>query len=243
MLRRLLISASNRFVDSHTMFFNDGKSFTDAVGNGRIGTVGNPTIEEFYGETCWKILGANGQDVVYVANNKKFHIKNSGCTTVEFMICFENFMYNVHVFGYSDGSSVLNKMYYGLFSNYTNYQNRVFPYIRTYNYYTGVAGGNTMNESNTHSVPTKTWFHIAIETDNTTSGTIKYNYYVNNKYVTSISCAVTQNDNAENLMQLYFGGFGEVLDNYRAKNIGIKNVRFSNILRYKKKDYTPYVDN
>lgn len=242
-MRRLLMSASNRFVDSHTLFFNDGKSFTDAVGNGRIGKVGNPTIEEFYGETCWKIQGANSQDIVYISNNKKFHIKNSGTTTIEFMICFENFMYNMHVLGYGDGSSVQSKSYYCLLSNYSYYQNMVFPYIITYDYYNGTSGGNTNAESNYNYVPTRQWFHIAIETDNSLPGRIDYSFYVNKKYVKTVSCNVKQDTNTENLMQLYIGGFGEIVEANRAKNIGVKNVRISDILRYKKKDYTPYVDN
>lgn len=237
------MSANNRFMDSHTLLFNDGKSFTDAVGNGKIGTVGNPTIEEFYGETCWKILGANSQDVVYIANNKKFHIKNSGVTTIEFMICFDNFMYNMHVLGYGDGSSVMAKNYYCLTANYSYYQNMVFPYISTYDYYSGTSGGSTNSDISKMNIPTKTWFHIAIETDNSLSGRIEYSLYINKKYINTVNCNVTQNTNTENLMQLYIGGYGEIAEANRAKNIGVKNMRISNILRYKKKDYTPYVDN
>lgn len=75
MLRRLLIGNGKRLIDDNTVFFNDGKSFTDKVGNGKISTVGDISIGDHCGETCLKINGVNQLSCVVIGNNKKFYIK------------------------------------------------------------------------------------------------------------------------------------------------------------------------
>lgn len=244
MLRRLLIGNGKRLIDDNTVFFNDGKSFTDKVGNGKISTVGDISIGDHCGETCLKINGVNQLSCVVIGNNKKFYIKNGGVKTFECELCMDSNADTFEILSYGDGVRKNTNTYYSVIghANYTpgsiNFDLFVIDYY--------VQGNSTwITAPRTFSIPKSTWFHMAIETDNTTAGRLEINFYINEKYLGTANIPIHQNNNAENLMQNYIGSFGETPDSLYApiKTGGVKNIRISNILRYKKKDYTPYVDN
>lgn len=245
MLRRLLMSASNRFMDAHTLFFNDGTDLFDHGPQGvKISNNGNFVyVSAIEGEKCWTfpfrtVNGVAGTPYLSFAPTREMRLSTNKVLTIEYMF-YAGLNPTGNMYMYSYGYDTNNYFFEMLIQNSN----------------TLIAAVSAMNSSNRTIMPIsigggyiqKKWSHAAITMRlDSNLHKLEYSAYYDKKYAGSL--LLSENlGNIENTVTHYIGNnAGIALNNGITTGRvlpGIKNFRLSNVDRYKKRDYTPYVDN
>lgn len=237
MIRRRLLMAGEKYVDAHTLFFNDGTNFVDKSGNNiKINYSGNAKLNEMGGKLCWNVGYDYQPGMIYFKTySLSIDKPTTNVQTIEFMIYTTvHYSYDTYIFNYG-----LDHDYYIL---------KVFD-LGTYGNPSVFCmtckdpGGSTANLNSGLVSPLRQWVHIAVETYLVSDNVRRYCFYNDGKYIGYRDIARTTSSSIEQSYQYYVGTDAEAGGNYFLHDAGIKNFRISNTLRYKQKDYTPYVDN
>lgn len=237
MLRRRLLMAGGKYVDAHTLFFNDGTDFVDKSGNNiKIKYSGKAKINELGGESYWYLGYDNLPGMIYFKDDRlSIDIPRTNVQTIEFMIfprasaTFDRYIFN---YGVDHDYFLLKVLLTGVYANVARFEMHC---KNTGNDSTGLAAPDAyaLNQQ----------IHIAVETYLVSETVRRYCFYIAGKYIGYKDIPRRTDSTIENLYQYYVGTDAEAGGNYFLYDAGIKNFRISNNLRYKQKDYTPYVDN
>ena len=229
--------AGEKYVDAHTLFFNDGTDFADRSGNNiKIKYSGKAKINELGGESYWYLGYDNLPGMIYFKDSiLSIDIPTTNVQTIEFMIFQRvSFSYGRCIFNYGvDNEYFLLKVRsVGVTGNVAMFEMQC---------------KNTGDDSAVLTAPgayaINQQIHIAVETYLVSETVRRYCFYIAGKYIGYKDIPRRTNSTIENMYQYYVGTNAEAGDNYFLYDAGIKNFRISNTLRYKQKDYTPYVDN
>lgn len=237
MLRRRLLMAGEKYVDAHTLFFNDGTDFVDKSGNNiKIHLSGKAKLNDLGGESCWYVGYDNLPGMVYFKDSLlSIDIPDTNVQTIEFMFFPQNGApYNRYILNYGVDHDyyILKVVSVGGYGNVSIFEMQCKD-----------PAGSTANLTGNYTFALNEWVHIAVETDLVSGNERRYCFYNGGKYIGSRYITRTTSSTIENMYQYYVGTDAEAGGNYFVYDAGIKNFRISNTLRYKQKNYTPYIDN